>query len=166
MLWNILCKILTSIVAPSWLFKLRFSNWACGRLFHRKYFYQVQLVRLKPNLQKPYWCWNPNLFHISFIFKQYNEIEYNFFLQIHFHSSLYSWLGQIPPPLPQFCSHFNERYIHCCPAVSRNYGGKTKEIIIIIMKDTQCAKSNEKSIFQFLFFELSWKFIENWAVLS
>ena len=22
---------------------------------------------------------------------------------------------------------------HCCPAVSRNYGGKTKEIIIIII---------------------------------
>ena len=27
-------------------------------------------------------------------------------------------------------------------------------------------KSNEKSIFLFLFFELPWKFIENWGVLS
>jgi len=27
---------------------------------------------------------------------------------------------------------FETTEFHCCPAVSRNYGGKTKEIIIII----------------------------------
>ena len=35
-----------------------------------------------------------------------------------------------------------------------------------VMKDAQCAETNEKSIFQFLFFELSWKFMENWGHLS
>ena len=33
----------------------------------------------------------------------------------------------------------------------------------IFMKDAQGAESNEKSIFRFLFFELSWKLIENWG---
>jgi len=28
---------------------------------------------------------------------------------------------------------FETTEFHCCPAVSRNYGGKTKEIIIIIL---------------------------------
>jgi len=28
---------------------------------------------------------------------------------------------------------FETTEFHCCPAVSRNYGGKTKEIIIIII---------------------------------
>ena len=39
----------------------------------------------------------------------------------------------------------------------------------ISMEDAQCADTNEKLIFrlfQFLFFELSWKFIENWCDLS
>ena len=31
--------------------------------------------------------------------------------------------------------------------------------------DAQCAESNKKSIFRSLFFELSWKFIENWQFL-
>ena len=35
----------------------------------------------------------------------------------------------------------------------------------IFMKDAQCVESNKKSIFRFLFFELSWKFIENWQFL-
>ena len=35
----------------------------------------------------------------------------------------------------------------------------------IFMKDAQCPESNKKSIFRFLFFELSWKFIENWQFL-
>ena len=34
------------------------------------------------------------------------------------------------------------------------------------MKDVQCAESNEKSIFRFLFFELLGKFIENWGDFS
>ena len=34
------------------------------------------------------------------------------------------------------------------------------------MEEVQCAETNEKSIFRFLFFELSWKFIENWGDLS
>ena len=33
----------------------------------------------------------------------------------------------------------------------------------VLMKDAECAKSNKKSIFLFLFFELSLKFIENWG---
>ena len=36
----------------------------------------------------------------------------------------------------------------------------------VFMDDAQCAKTNEKSIFRFLFFELSWKFNENWGGLS
>ena len=36
----------------------------------------------------------------------------------------------------------------------------------IFMEDAQCAETNEKSIFPFLFFELSGKFIENWGDLS
>ena len=39
----------------------------------------------------------------------------------------------------------------------------------VLMKDAQCAESNENWIFLFfwiLFFELSWKFIENWGDLS
>ena len=38
----------------------------------------------------------------------------------------------------------------------------------IFMKDVQCSESNEKSIFRFflfLFFELSWKFHQNWQFL-
>ena len=33
----------------------------------------------------------------------------------------------------------------------------------IYMKDANCAETNEKSIFRFLFFELWWKFIQNWG---
>ena len=33
----------------------------------------------------------------------------------------------------------------------------------IFMDDAQCAETNEKSIFRFLFFKLSWKFFENWG---
>ena len=31
---------------------------------------------------------------------------------------------------------FETTEFHCCPAVSRNYGGKTKEIIIIIYEES------------------------------
>ena len=34
------------------------------------------------------------------------------------------------------------------------------------MNDAERAEMNEKSILRFLFFELSWKFIENWGDLS
>jgi len=33
---------------------------------------------------------------------------------------------------------FETTEFHCCPAVSRNYGGKTKEIIIIIIILSLC----------------------------
>ena len=33
----------------------------------------------------------------------------------------------------------------------------------VLMEDAQYAETNEKSIFRFLFFDLSWKFIENWG---
>ena len=36
----------------------------------------------------------------------------------------------------------------------------------VLIEDAQCAESNEKSIFRFLFSELSGKFIENWGVLN
>ena len=36
----------------------------------------------------------------------------------------------------------------------------------VFMEDAQCAETNEKLIFRFIFFELSWKFIENWGDLS
>ena len=36
----------------------------------------------------------------------------------------------------------------------------------IFMGDAECAETNEKSIFRFLFYELSWKFIENWVIFS
>ena len=39
----------------------------------------------------------------------------------------------------------------------------------VFMDDAQCAETNENSIFRFfryLFFKLSWKFIENWGDLS
>ena len=35
-------------------------------------------------------------------------------------------------------------------------------VACVLMKDAQCAEFNEKSVFQFLFFELSLKFVENW----
>ena len=44
------------------------------------------------------------------------------------------------PPPPQFCFHFNEKCAQC-------WFDKW---------------NNEKSIFRFLIFELTWKFIENW----
>ena len=37
---------------------------------------------------------------------------------------------------------------------------------LIFIKDSQCTKSNEKSILWSLFFEISWKFIENWLFSS
>ena len=33
----------------------------------------------------------------------------------------------------------------------------------VFMKDAECAETNKKSIFRFMFFELSWKFSENGA---
>ena len=35
-------------------------------------------------------------------------------------------------------------------------------VACVLMKDVQCAELNEKLVFQFSFFELSLKFVENW----
>ena len=63
-----------------------------------------------------------------------------------------------------FKANLKEIYIGFFPSKYMHYADLTSfSFDPVLMDDAQCNETNEKSVFRFLFFELSWKFIENWG---
>ena len=63
-----------------------------------------------------------------------------------------------------FKANLNQIYIGFSPSKYMHYADLTSfSFDPVLMDDAQCNETNEKSVFRFLFFELSWKFIENWG---